>query len=167
MSASNRPLYFCARPNGNLTPLIAVDELPTHLQVHGVPRTITVADTHGMTSCGISLARAEPWIIDDLNILANRTYISQEALIELQSLLNTLLTDPATTPNLRAAAQNFIYRGIDPNFPVQETSNSNNMAVAQANAAVVHSTHGNGGNGKGIGNGNGKQVSIKQPDISS
>ena len=46
------PRYFAARDDGSLTPLIAVDELPTYVQIHGVPRTLTAADTMGMISLG-------------------------------------------------------------------------------------------------------------------
>jgi hypothetical protein len=144
-----------------------MDDLPDHVHIHGVPRTITVAETHGMTSCGVSMARNEAWIIEDLNILANRIYITQESLIELQHLLNIMITDPSTTPNLRAAAQSFIYRGLDPTIPIEGIPNGNNMVVALSNAPVVQSNEANGGNGggsaTGSGSGNGKHVSLKSP----
>ena len=47
-----KPRYFAVRDDGSLTPLIAVDELPSYVQIHGVPRTLTAADTNGLISLG-------------------------------------------------------------------------------------------------------------------
>ena len=47
-----KPRYFAVRDDGSLTPLIAVDELPSYVQIHGVSRTLTAADTNGLISLG-------------------------------------------------------------------------------------------------------------------
>ena len=52
VTAPPTPRYFAARDDGTLTPLIAVDELPSYVQIQGVPRTLTAADTVGMISLG-------------------------------------------------------------------------------------------------------------------
>lgn len=53
MSASPRPQYFVAREDGTLTPLVAVDELPTLVHIVGAPATISPAETQNMTSLGL------------------------------------------------------------------------------------------------------------------
>ena len=37
-----------------VTPLIAVDELPSYVQIHRVPQTLTATDTNGLISLGLS-----------------------------------------------------------------------------------------------------------------
>lgn len=44
MFESLKPRFYVLRPNGFATPLIAVDELPQHIQVEGVPRVLTIED---------------------------------------------------------------------------------------------------------------------------
>lgn len=64
MSSPLRPQFFCSRPNGTLTPLIALDELPAHISIRGIPRTMSPGDTIGMTSLGTVLPRAHFYIVD-------------------------------------------------------------------------------------------------------
>lgn len=60
----SRPQFFCSRPNGALTPMIALDELPAHVSVRGVPRALSPNETHGMTSLGTINPRAQAYVID-------------------------------------------------------------------------------------------------------
>ena len=55
MATLSRARYFVARDDGTLAPLIAVDELSPSISIDGVPRTITYADTVGMTSLGYAI----------------------------------------------------------------------------------------------------------------
>ena len=48
------PRYFIARPDGTLTPLIAMDELPLDVRLEGVSRVLKSEDTKGMISLGVS-----------------------------------------------------------------------------------------------------------------
>lgn len=64
MGSQARPVFFCARPNGVLTPLIAMDELPTHIIIRGIPRNISPGETQGMISCGVAVPRPHPLIVD-------------------------------------------------------------------------------------------------------
>lgn len=43
-----KPQFYVVRPNGNATPLIALDELPECINVQGVPRLLSVADVDDM-----------------------------------------------------------------------------------------------------------------------
>ncbi|KAL8794574.1 MAG: hypothetical protein Q9195_002909 [Heterodermia aff. obscurata] len=68
MSGPPRPQFFVARPDGSLTPMIAVDELPSEIRIVGVPATITPAGTQNMTSLGLkerSTERYEVLSADD------------------------------------------------------------------------------------------------------
>jgi hypothetical protein len=49
---SLRPQHFLCRPGGELTALIAVDELPSSIVIHGVPRVLGLGETSGMMSLG-------------------------------------------------------------------------------------------------------------------
>lgn len=66
MSTPLRPQFFCSRPNGTLTPLIALDELPSHISIRGIPRTLSPGDTIGMTSLGTVIPRAHFYIVDGI-----------------------------------------------------------------------------------------------------
>jgi hypothetical protein len=50
---SPKPKHFLVRPGTNgIVPLIALDELPKFISLHGVPRSLNLEDTAGMTSLG-------------------------------------------------------------------------------------------------------------------
>ncbi|KAI4290125.1 MAG: hypothetical protein L6R35_000613 [Caloplaca aegaea] len=53
MGSPARPHYFISRPDHTITPLIAVDELPDHIRITGVPPAMSQADTHAMMSLGV------------------------------------------------------------------------------------------------------------------
>lgn len=131
MSAVNRPQFFCTRPNGTLTPLVAMDEMPTHVTVRGVARTLTASETQGMTSCGMAAARSDPWVVDGLT--STRTMANKDGLAELQNILLKIISDDTVTPELRVAVQNILYRGLDHSCFI-EAPGANGMAVVQANA---------------------------------
>ena len=50
--SSLKPQFFVWRPNGQQVPVIPIDELPTNIIIHGVPRVLAAKDTAGMTSIG-------------------------------------------------------------------------------------------------------------------
>jgi hypothetical protein len=47
------PGYFLVRTNGEVVPLIAVDELPPGTELKGVPRCLDLEDTIGMLNLGL------------------------------------------------------------------------------------------------------------------
>ena len=73
ISASNtsptapRPQYFVSRPDGTLTPLIAVDELPSSVRIMGVPAVITQAGTLNMMSLGVKERSQSQYIVEISN----------------------------------------------------------------------------------------------------
>lgn len=58
-----RPQYFLSRPDGTLTALIAVDELPQNFVIDGVPRVLGHGDTTGMTSLGTVASRGQVYSV--------------------------------------------------------------------------------------------------------
>lgn len=64
MSLPLRPQHFVSRQDGTLTALIAVDELPPFIAIHGVPRVLSQGDTQGMTSLGMLPARGQTYGVD-------------------------------------------------------------------------------------------------------
>lgn len=53
MGSHPRPHFFISRPDHTITPLIAVDELPDYIRIHGVSALMSQADTQAMMSLGV------------------------------------------------------------------------------------------------------------------
>ncbi|KAJ5086807.1 hypothetical protein NUU61_008114 [Penicillium alfredii] len=135
MSAPNLPKFFCTRPSGTLTPLVAVDELPPHVSVRGVPRNLTPNDTQGMTSCGLAAPRAGPWVVEGVPLppTAPRALAKQENLTELQNLLVNIIHENSISSPLRLAVENILYRAPDFFYPAERTVNKMSAQVPAFN----------------------------------
>ncbi|KAL8874842.1 MAG: hypothetical protein Q9198_006721 [Flavoplaca austrocitrina] len=48
-----RPHWFLVRPDNTITPLIAVDELPSNIRIVGIPAAMSLIDTKSMESVGV------------------------------------------------------------------------------------------------------------------
>lgn len=116
MGSQDRPSFFCSRPDGTLTPLIAVDDLPLALSVRGVSRALTPGETKGMTSCGVVAPRAEPWIVDGAPCEAR--VVADEKVHEVNSLLFKILREDNVHGDTRSAIQEVLFRGFDAPSPV-------------------------------------------------
>ncbi|KAL4979178.1 hypothetical protein BDW66DRAFT_157698 [Aspergillus desertorum] len=109
MSSSLRPQFFCTRPNGTLTPLIAVDELPAHITIHGAPRVLSPSETQGMTSLGAVSTRGQFYSVEGAAPASGPSPTSGKNHLggnDLQSHLLRLLDDdniPATQRNALGA----------------------------------------------------------------
>ena len=64
MNSPIQAQYFLSRPNGDLTAVIAVDELPPWVAIHGVPRLLSRDDTRGMTSLGTSNSHGHVYTVE-------------------------------------------------------------------------------------------------------
>lgn len=62
-----KPQFFVTRQNGALVPLIALDELPAHVQIRGVPRSLTAFDIAGMTPLGYCESRHQFYVVEGVN----------------------------------------------------------------------------------------------------
>jgi hypothetical protein len=63
-----KPQFFLTRQNGSVVPMIAMDELPIHVQIRGVSRNLcAMDDTAGMTSVGLVQARHQFYEIENMN----------------------------------------------------------------------------------------------------
>lgn len=66
-TTSLRPQYFLSRPNGTLTALVAVDELPSSFVIDGVPHVLGQGDTAGMTSLGTVASRGQVYSVQAIH----------------------------------------------------------------------------------------------------
>ncbi|KIW89586.1 uncharacterized protein Z519_09742 [Cladophialophora bantiana CBS 173.52] len=62
-----KPQFFVTRQNGAMVPLIAMDELPVHVQIEGVSRSLGAFDTAGMTGVGVREARHQYYVVQRMN----------------------------------------------------------------------------------------------------
>ncbi|KAJ6126791.1 Zinc finger CCCH-type [Penicillium sp. IBT 18751x] len=119
MGSQDRPSFFCSRPDGSLTPLIAVDDLPLTLSVRGVSRALTPGETQGMTSCGVATPRVEPWIVDGAP--SDTCVMADERAHEIRSLLFKILREDSVQGDTRSAIQEVLFRGFDAPSPIATT----------------------------------------------
>lgn len=144
MGTQSRPGFFCSRPNGTLTPLIAVDDLPPYVSVRGVARTITPNETQGMTSCGVAPSRTEPWIIDS-PVSAARTSGQHDA-NELSDLLIKILREENVSNRIRQLIQDTLLRHLEGPKNVGPAGPS----AMGAGQAMVSANYVNNGNYKAV-----------------
>lgn len=116
MSSSLRPQFFCTRPNGTLTPLVAVDELPAHISIRGAPRSLSPNETQGMTSLGAVSPRGQLYPVDGTAPAASRppsaNGMNQRSRNnDMQSALMRVLSDDTIPANQRLALNNFLQQG--------------------------------------------------------
>lgn len=120
MASPIRPQFFCARPNGTLTPLIALDELPAHISVRGVPRVLSPSDTQGMTSLGTVNPRAQFYIVDGVPVSQARGVTgSSNQLVrdfELHSSILRAAADDSLPVAQRLALQSLLQQGLSQNW---------------------------------------------------
>ncbi|KAE8328353.1 hypothetical protein BDV39DRAFT_69748 [Aspergillus sergii] len=123
MSSPLRPQFFCARPNGTITPLVAVDELPSHISIRGVPRTLSANETQGMTSLGTVSPRAQTYVIDGLVPASTRTSSGPRSRdFDLQASLMRLVSDENVPANQRLAVKALLQQGISQNWFMSNAS---------------------------------------------
>lgn len=66
-SSPLKPQYFVTRQNGAMVPLIAMDELPHHVQIKNLSRSLSAWDTAGMTGVGVASSRHEHYVVGGMN----------------------------------------------------------------------------------------------------
>ncbi|KAL9608402.1 MAG: hypothetical protein Q9167_006765 [Letrouitia subvulpina] len=64
MARSPKPRFFVSRPDNTITPLIALDELPSSIRLTGVPTIMSAAETTGMMSLGVEERSSGRYMID-------------------------------------------------------------------------------------------------------
>ncbi|KAJ5961705.1 hypothetical protein N7501_006646 [Penicillium viridicatum] len=112
MATPGRPQFFCTRPDGTLTPLVALDELPTNVTISGVSRTLSAGETQGMTSCGLATQRAEPWSVNGVTQSSERG-VGKEYLSDMHNLVLQILTDNGVSDAIRSSAQAILIQGME------------------------------------------------------
>lgn len=128
MASPLRPQFFCTRPNGTLAPLIAVDDLPSHISIRGVPRVLSPNDTQGMTSLGTVTPRAQSYVIEDMSPTSTRASSTNPAHrnrdYDLQASLMRLASDENVPANQRMAVNALLQQGIAQNWCMASPSAS-------------------------------------------
>ncbi|KAL2835203.1 hypothetical protein BDW59DRAFT_156023 [Aspergillus cavernicola] len=117
MSSSPRPRFFCTRPNGTVTPLIAVDELPTHISIRGIPRVLSFNDTEGMTSLGTVSPRGHFYTVEGTTPAVSRPSSTgamshRTRSHDLHTSLMRLLADENIPSNQRLALNALLQQGV-------------------------------------------------------
>ncbi|KAK1142590.1 hypothetical protein N8T08_007566 [Aspergillus melleus] len=121
MASSIRPQFFCTRPNGTLTPLIALDELPPHVSIRGAPRTLSPNETQGMTSLGTVSPRAQSYIVEGVPQVPTRAASAnanghRSRDFDMQAALARLASDETIPPTQRLAVNNMLQQGTPPSW---------------------------------------------------
>ncbi|KAJ5190449.1 Zinc finger CCCH-type [Penicillium cinerascens] len=150
MGSQDRPSFFCSRPDGTLTPLLAVDDLPLSLSVRNVSRTLTPGDTQGMTSCGVAAPRSDPWVVDGPP--TGSRVVNDEKMNDLHALLFKILREEEVGCEIRSSIQEILFRGFDTQSSVPLPAPSAIVAACQTPQVAPHFRYGGnfqGGNPQG------------------
>lgn len=120
------PLFFCTRPDGTLTPLMPLDEMPVGMVFRGVSRVISPSDTQGMTSCGLAAKRSEGWAIESLG--QDQPIKDPEINKKIRKMLVDVLKLENIPVTLRQDVSDLVTKGIE----TLEVTASQSMAVVPA-----------------------------------
>lgn len=98
-----KPQFFVTRQNGAMVPLIAMDEVPIHVHIHGVPRTMSAFEIAGMTGVGPVDARHEFYVVESLNNTKSIPFMPPNATSAINSADSTplLQSSDLAAPALR------------------------------------------------------------------
>ena len=158
-----RPQFFCTRPNGTVTALVAVDELAPHVSIRGVPRVLSANDTQGMTSLGTVNGRNQTYIIDGIPSGPMRAGGGGAAAAanggrardtDFQAAIFRTLSDDSIPPSQRLALHGLIQQAMSQSWAVAPNP------TVTGNWVAPPAGNGNGPGNSGNGGGNQKQVSL-------
>lgn len=76
------PTHFLVRTTGEVVPLIAVDELPSTIEIAGAPRSLDLTSTVGMFNLGIIRATGQVYDVVQNKDKDVKTAIMQETFKE-------------------------------------------------------------------------------------
>lgn len=155
-----RPQFFCARPNGIVTALVAVDELPSHVSIRGIPRVLSANDTQGMTSLGTVNGRSQAYMVDGVPsgpmrasggvAAANGGRVRDN---DFQAAIFRILSDESIPPSQRLALHGLIQQAMSQSWAVTP----NPIAVGNWTNPSTGNINGHGSSS--VGAGSQKQVS--------
>ncbi|BCR96025.1 uncharacterized protein AKAW2_20965A [Aspergillus luchuensis] len=141
MSSTIHPQYFCTRPNGTFTPLIAVDELPSHISIRGAPRVLAASETQGMTSLGIVQMRPQSYVVEGVGPAPTRETSTSSTGhrtrdSDLQAALMRVLSDECLPTNERRAITTLIQHGLSRGM-FTPSSTSNGWLVPNSGGSIA------------------------------
>ncbi|KAJ9603520.1 hypothetical protein H2200_011706 [Cladophialophora chaetospira] len=111
-----KPQFFVTRQNGAMVPLIAMDELPLHVQIQGVSRTLSAFEVTGMTGVGLADSRHQFYVVESLNNTRQIPFTP--------SIPNSTTNSTAGTPILPTAALAPSAPGKDDTVKVDKTNDT-------------------------------------------
>lgn len=151
-----RPQFFCTRPNGTVTALVAVDELPPHISIRGIPRALSSNDTQGMTSLGTVNGRSQTYVVDGIpsgpmragggGVAAANGGRARDA--DFQAAFFRTLSDDNIPPSQRLALHGLIQQAMSQSWAAATNPTVAGNWMATPAAGNVNG-HGNSGNGAG------------------
>jgi len=94
-----KPQFFVTRQNGAMVPLIAMDELPIHVQIQGVSRTLSAFEVAGMTGVGTVDARHQFYVVESMNNTKPIVFMPSNP----NSATNSATSTPILTPTSLAS----------------------------------------------------------------
>ena len=89
-----RPCYYLERPDGTLTALVEVDQLPELVRIRGLPPKLSVTDTAGMTSVGIKEGGHRKYTVEIADGSANL----RNEHTDLENASAAITTPPSSKP---------------------------------------------------------------------
>ncbi|RHZ68756.1 hypothetical protein CDV55_101847 [Aspergillus turcosus] len=171
MSSPLRPQFFCARPNGTLVPLIAVDELPIHVNIRSAPRVLSPGDTQGMTSLGTVGPRCSFYVVESTLPFSRFQFPVDVPNVPGQRAREYGNQGPAprympdengVAPQQRLGIQPMYPHGNGQNWAIP-TPPPNHGWIVPANMAAAPNAGAVAGQAAGNGGGNSRQVSGSHP----
>lgn len=162
MPPSSHARFFCARPDGTLTPLVALDDFPPGVMIRDLPRNLGAGDTQGMTSCGLASPRAKPLDIGGVAHVYPSVPGSHD-IEELHKTLVLILHDSKAPSHIRTLVQNTLCRVVEQSVGLASEM-TNTTPPGFVHAGKVHSP---ATSGPSVSAQSGRAVSLKYPlDIS-
>ena len=101
---SLKPQFFVTRQNGNMVPLIAMDELPSTIGIRNVSRSLSPYDISGMTGIGTYESRHLNYVVDTPETYNKSALVDRSLMASRYAkLVDHHLTSPSVTASLYQA----------------------------------------------------------------
>ena len=132
MLPSPRPRYFITRSDGTLSPLIAVDELPSSVRIVGVPAILSPAETQGMMSLGVENHSQHHYTVESLEM----SLFAKPSAVEAAAISSPALSDQ----NYKAPDTKLLQKPVVPDVERVESWRQNVKSIdeTQVSQSLAH-----------------------------
>ncbi|MCJ1228859.1 hypothetical protein MMC12_005522 [Toensbergia leucococca] len=128
MLPSPRPRYFITRSDGTLSPLIAVDELPSSVRIVGVPAILSPAETQGMMSLGVENHSQHHYTVESLEM----SLFAKPSAVEAAAISSPALSDQ----NYKAPDTKLLQKPVVPDVERVESWRQNVKSIDETQAKI-------------------------------